>query len=106
MNAGMAGHETADSASDPPIFTLLHAGVGGCIEKPFGRYHWQYRDWCSPGDALRANDTETTQVEVVQATREAASSRKGSPHRSPCANANLRGPVLIPLWQRSSKHLY
>ena len=28
----MAGHETGDSASDRPIFTLLHAGVGGCIE--------------------------------------------------------------------------
>jgi hypothetical protein len=26
----MAGHETGDSASDRPIFTLLHAGVGGC----------------------------------------------------------------------------
>jgi hypothetical protein len=32
MSAGMAGHETGDSASDRPIFTLLHAGVGGCIE--------------------------------------------------------------------------
>src|SRR5712691_12228444 len=75
-----AGHETGDSASDRPIFTLLHAGVGGCIEKPFGRYHWQYKDWCSPDDALRADDTETTQVEAAQATREAASSRKASPH--------------------------
>src|SRR5882762_9422927 len=98
----MAGRETGDSASDRPIFTLLHAGVGGCIEKPFGRYQRQYKDWCSPDDALRADDTETTQVEAVQATREAASSRKASPHRSPCANANSRGPVLIPLWQRSS----
>jgi len=66
----MAGYETGDRASDRPIFTLLHAGVGGCIEKPFGRYHWQYKDWCSPDDALRADDTETTQVEAVQATRE------------------------------------
>ena len=69
VSAGMAGHETGDSASDRPIFTLLHAGVGGCIEKPFGRYHWQYKDWCSPDDALRADDTETTQVEAVQATQ-------------------------------------
>ena len=88
MSAGMAGHETGDSASDRPIFTLLHAGVGGCIEKPFGRYHWQYKDWCGPDDTLRADDTETTQVEAVQATRKAASSRKASPHRSPCANAH------------------
>ena len=29
----------SDSASDRPIFTLLHAGLGGCIDKPFGRYH-------------------------------------------------------------------
>jgi len=69
MSAGMAGHETGDSASDRPIYTLLHAGVGGCIEKPFGRYHWQDKDWCSPDDALRADDTETTQVEAVQATQ-------------------------------------
>jgi hypothetical protein len=87
---------TGDSASDRPIFTLLHAGVGGCIEKPFGRYHWQHRDLCSPDGALRADDTETTQVEAEQATREAASSRKARPHRSPCANTNSRGPVLIP----------
>jgi len=24
----------SDSASDRPIFTLLHAGLGGCIDKP------------------------------------------------------------------------
>src|SRR5580704_8521527 len=39
VSAGMAGHETGDSASDRPIFTLLHAGVGGCIEKPLERVH-------------------------------------------------------------------
>src|SRR5450631_3413627 len=92
MSAGMAGYETGDRASDRPIFTLPHAGVGGCIEKPFGRYHWQYKDWCSPDDALRVDDTETTQVEAVQATREAASSRKASPHRSPCAQLGPIGP--------------
>jgi hypothetical protein len=43
---------TGDSASDRPIFTLLHAGVGGCIEKPFGRYHWQHRDLCLARYAL------------------------------------------------------
>jgi hypothetical protein len=69
MSAGMAGHETGDSASDRPIFTLLHAGVGTSIEKPFGQYHWQYNDWCSPDDALSADDTETTQVEAVKATQ-------------------------------------
>src|SRR6266436_9456550 len=100
------GSVRSDSASDRPIFTLLHAGVGGCIDKPFGRYHWQYKAWCGPDDALRADDSETTQVETVEATREAASSRKATPHTSPCANANSRGSVLIPLWQRSSKHLY
>ena len=43
-----AGSVRSDSAPDRPIFTLLHAGVGGCIDKPFGRYHWQYKAWCSP----------------------------------------------------------
>jgi hypothetical protein len=31
----MAGHETSNGASDRPIFTLPHAGVGGCIENLF-----------------------------------------------------------------------
>jgi hypothetical protein len=79
----MAGHETGDSASDRPIFTLLHAGVGGCIEKPFGRYHWQYRDWCSPDDGLRADDTETTQVEAVQGKQRHLAKRVHRGHRVP-----------------------
>jgi len=43
IGAGMAEHESGDGASDRPIFTLLHAGVGRCIEKPFGRYYWHIR---------------------------------------------------------------
>jgi hypothetical protein len=62
----MAGRETGDSASDRPIFTLQHAGVGGCIEKPFGRYHWQNKAWYSPDDALRAVDAET--ADIVEAS--------------------------------------
>src|ERR1700747_1079369 len=73
------GSVMSDSASDRSIFTLLHAGLGGCIDKPFGRYHWQYKAWCSPDDALRADDSETTQVETVRATREVTSPRKAAP---------------------------
>jgi hypothetical protein len=69
MSAGMAAHETGESASDRPIFTLLHAGVGGCVEKRFGRYHRQYNDWCIPDDALRAVAPKQPQVEAVQATK-------------------------------------
>ena len=88
----------SDSASGRPIFTLLHAGLGRCIDKPFGRYHWQYRAWCGPDDALRADDSETTQVETVRATREVASPRKAAPPQGhPPQNANSRGPILTPL---------
>jgi len=59
-----------------PILTLLHAGIGGCIDKP-------YKAWCSPDDALRDDGSETTLVETVQATWEAASSRTGHPEQMP-----------------------
>jgi hypothetical protein len=69
----------SDSASDRPIFTLLHARLGACFDKPFGRYHWQYKAWCSPDEALRADDSETTQVETMRATKEVASPGKAAP---------------------------
>jgi hypothetical protein len=82
----------SDSASNRPIFTLLHAGLGGRIDKPFGGYHWQYKAWCSPDDAQRADHSETTQFETVRAPREVTSPRKAAPHRSPLVKCQLTRP--------------
>jgi hypothetical protein len=100
-----AGSVRSDSVSDRPIFTLLYAGVGGCIDNSFGRYHWQHKAWCRlvTRYALMTPKQRTLRRCKLPGKQHHLTKRVHTCHP---VQMPLRRPGPDPLWQISSKHLY
>jgi hypothetical protein len=85
----------SDSASNRPIFTLLRAGLGGCNDKPLVDTIGNTKFGAVRMTRYVPMTPKQLKLRRCELPGEVASPRKATPHRSPTANANSRGPALI-----------